>query len=133
MQVEKCWTTGQSLCFLLLPYCQNRQKHLLSKGGKINPLTHYEGQKKGINYELSNVPLWGAKEGANTLRAASESQADKSCSSGKKEREPLSPWGSTLVQKVGQTQLPFDDAVVECRAKRGAQFPTNKRNLFPSF
>ena len=81
------------------------------------------------------MPLWGAKEGANTLRAASESQADKSCSSGKKERErePLSPWGSTLVQKVGQTQLPFDDAVVECRAKRGAQFPTNKRNLFPSF
>ena len=50
-----------------------------------------------------------------------------------KKKEPLSPWGSTLVPKVGQTQLPFDDAVVECGAKR-AQFPTNKRkNLFPSF
>ena len=49
-----------------------------------------------------------------------------------KKKEPLSPWGSTLVPKVGQTQLPFDDAVVECGAKR-AQFPTNKKKKSLSF
>ena len=94
-EVLNYWT--QSLFSFVLPNCQNRQKRLLSKGGKINPLSHYEGQKKGINYELSNVPLWGAKEGANTLRAASESQADKSCSSGKKERafKPMGFYSST--------------------------------------